>query len=421
MRGSEISQVQARMTKEKEARRKKEAPTSAVLLCRHDQSLVRTQLGFASYSITTTIPPVFLRLPTMASPIATSSRAMLGGAPRLLSRNAVRSLSSAAPSTTNTTSAGAGAGASTQVPPPSDSDSVNVQERRRLSRTMMSQLSGLGSEQTRQNSFRPHKLRLDPVDARRITLGHLVASGAQMGHTLSSLRQAHQPHIYGVRHGVAVFDLERATLPALKRAASVVRAVAERDGVILFVGTRPGQQASVLAATKRMSGNAFHVTAERWMPGVITNAPKLLAPAILKSMKGEDQVPNTNRLASQTLQPDLVIVLNPLENSYAIREATQANIPTIAITDSDVDPRSVTYAIPANDDSMRTVELVIGVLSKAGQEGLRSRDRLLDENDKAQRKANRRLGNSQQTSTNFDPRNRGKRRSFNFNNDEADA
>ncbi|PWY99974.1 ribosomal protein S2 [Testicularia cyperi] len=336
----------------------------------------------------------------MASPIATSSRTTLGKmlkAPSssTISQHTRRLASAAAPADTvgNAESSSTEAGVDAET------------ERRRLRRAVMNQFGELGSTQTRASSFRPHKMRLNPVDAHKLTLSHLVASTAQVGHSLSSLKSAHQPYIYGQRHGVAIFDLERATLPALRRAASVVKAVAERDGVVLFVGTRPGQQAAVLAATKRMNGNGFHVTAERWMPGVITNAPKLLASAILKSMEGTQQVPNTNRLASQTLQPDLVIVLNPVENAFAIREATQANIPTIAITDSDVDPRSVTYPIPANDDSIRTVELVVGILSKAGEEGLKLRAKKLDEADKLERKVQRTLY-ARSDSANFDPRSR---------------
>ncbi|GAC96031.1 likely mitochondrial ribosomal protein [Pseudozyma hubeiensis SY62] len=359
----------------------------------------------------------------MASPIATTSRMTLGsfmrsavGPKAALPRSTVlaRGVSSGVqqqPSPLEGDATAAVTAAAEAVTASSQSIESDTHddalEKRRLRRTVMNQLSDLGSTQTRSTSFRPHKARLNPIDAHKLTLSHLVASTAQVGHSLSSLKAANQPYIYGQRHGVAIFDLERATLPALRRAASVVKAVAERDGVILFVGTRPGQQAAVLAATKRLGDNGFHVTAERWMPGVITNAPKLLASAILKSMEDLDPSgsANTNRLASQTLQPDLVIVLNPVENSFAIREATQANIPTIAITDSDVDPRSVTYPIPANDDSIRSVELIIGVLSKAGEEGLKVRAKKLDEADKIERKVNRTIQRRVE-GANFDPRSR---------------
>ncbi|GAK66321.1 ribosomal protein S2 [Moesziomyces antarcticus] len=373
----------------------------------------------------------------MASPIASTSRTTLGSLLRgtatssVSSRSAVlaRKLSTEVQSSAPTDGASATAAAAVAAdvvaasnPAAESQSSDDAVERRRLRRAVMNNLSDLGSTQTRATSFRPHKLRLNPVDAHQLTLQHLVASTAQVGHSLSSLKAANQPYIYGQRHGVAIFDLERATLPALRRAAAVVKAIAERDGVILFVGTRPGQQAAVLAATKRLGANGFHVTAERWMPGVITNAPKLLASAILKSMADLDPSgnANTNRLASQTLQPDLVVVLNPVENSFAIREATQANIPTIAITDSDVDPRCVTYPIPANDDSIRSVELIIGVLSKAGQEGLRVRAKKLDEADKIERKVTKAL-NHNIDGANFDPRTRGAPTLRRHDDDEEDA
>jgi len=69
--------------------------------------------------------------------------------------------------------------------------------------------------------------------------------------------------------------------------------------------------------------------------------------------------------------PDLVIFLNPLQNLHAIRECAISRVPTIGIIDSDVDPRVVMYPIPANDDSIRTAELIAGMLSMAGLEGIK--------------------------------------------------
>jgi ribosomal protein S2 len=74
-----------------------------------------------------------------------------------------------------------------------------------------------------------------------------------------------------------------------------------------------------------------------------------------------------------TVRPDLVIVLNPRENRLALREATENQVPTIGIIDTDTDPRCVTYSIPANDDSLRSVEYIMGVLGRAGEEGLMHR------------------------------------------------
>jgi ribosomal protein S2 len=84
---------------------------------------------------------------------------------------------------------------------------------------------------------------------------------------------------------------------------------------------------------------------------------------------------NMFKKSTATLRPDLIILLNPRENRLALREAANNQIPTIGITDTDCDPRSVTYSIPSNDDSLRSVEYLIGVLSRAGEEGLIHRNR----------------------------------------------
>ncbi|WFD44266.1 hypothetical protein MPSI1_002932 [Malassezia psittaci] len=249
---------------------------------------------------------------------------------------------------------------------------------RKMRSNMLKDFVGMASTQTRDTTFRPFKQRTQPIEPHQLTLSHLLAATAQLGHTRTHVQRSYEPYLYGTRHGMAVIDVERATLPALRRAVQVVRGIAEQDGIILIVGTRPDLHATVRAAAARLGKNGFHVSTDRWVPGVLTNASKLLAPAIQLSApqnpeSGDgSEVPNTAKLASQLYQPDLMIVLNPLENINALREATQCNIPTMAIVDTDVDPRSVTYAIPANDDSPRVAELILGVLSKAGQEGLRS-------------------------------------------------
>ena len=91
----------------------------------------------------------------------------------------------------------------------------------------------------------------------------------------------------------------------------------------------------------------------------------------------EELEENTNYMTKRasTFRPDLIVCLNPRENKLAMKEASDNHIPTIGICDTDSDPRQVTYNIPANDDSLRSVEYIAGVLSRAGQEGLIHRQR----------------------------------------------
>ncbi|KAF7363288.1 40S ribosomal protein [Mycena sanguinolenta] len=160
-------------------------------------------------------------------------------------------------------------------------------------------------------------------------------------------------YAYGVRAGSTIIDLDH-TVPLLRRAANLVRAVAFEGGQILFVGTRPDLRTIVKSAAGRIGKQGYYVS-ERWVPGTLTNAPELFTPAVADE---------TNT------RPDLVILLNPLANITCIRECALAHIPTIGIIDSDADPRIVMYAIPANDESPQTAEIVAGILSIAGREGL---------------------------------------------------
>ncbi|KAK6907789.1 30S small subunit ribosomal protein S2 [Kwoniella mangroviensis CBS 10435] len=194
-----------------------------------------------------------------------------------------------------------------------------------------------------------------PRSPTQATLSTLLASGAALGHSHSLTSTAYTPYIYGKRAGLSIIDLDQ-TLPILRRTAALVRDVVKADGIVLIVGTRDGHKKMIHRAKERLEDNGYAVN--DWMPGVLTNSETFfgIEPMLNKSYK-----------------PDLVIFLNPSENTAAIRECTARHIPTVGIVDTDTDPRIVTYPIPANMESMRTAELVVGTLSIAGQEGRRLR------------------------------------------------
>ncbi|EKM49120.1 uncharacterized protein PHACADRAFT_265824 [Phanerochaete carnosa HHB-10118-sp] len=160
-------------------------------------------------------------------------------------------------------------------------------------------------------------------------------------------------YAYGERAGITIIDLDH-TLPLLRRAAKVVRGVAARNGMVVFIGTRPDLRVVVRKAAERLGSQGYHV-GERWLPGTLTNRTEVFG----------IEARRTKRLV-----PDLAIILNPISNYNAIRECAMEHIPTIGIIDSNVDPRLVMYPIPANDESTRTAELIAGVLSVAGREGV---------------------------------------------------
>ena len=161
------------------------------------------------------------------------------------------------------------------------------------------------------------------------------------------------PYAYGERADITIIDLDH-TLPMLRRAAKVIRGVAAKDGTIVFVGTRPDLRTVVRKAAERLGDQGYHV-GERWLPGTLTN---------------KIQVYGWDTTVRERIVPSLVVFLNPINNINAIRECAMENVPTIGIIDSNVDPRIVMYPIPANDESTRTAELIAGVLSVAGREGV---------------------------------------------------
>ena len=127
-----------------------------------------------------------------------------------------------------------------------------------------------------------------------------------------------------------------------------------RETINFKIRKRASLGPAVRKAASRLESQGFHV-ADRWLPGTLTNKVQMFgAQAVL----------------NQRVVPDLVVFLNPLQNMAAIRECAMEHVPTIGIVDSNVDPRIVMYPIPANDESTRTAELIAGVLSVAGREGV---------------------------------------------------
>ncbi|KAI9738230.1 MAG: 37S ribosomal protein, mitochondrial [Cirrosporium novae-zelandiae] len=220
--------------------------------------------------------------------------------------------------------------------------------------------------------YHPHDLVAHSPSPEDITLPLLLASQTHLGHATSLWNPANSPYIFGIRNGIHIISLE-VTAAYLRRACKVVSGIMERGGLVLFVGTRKGQKSAVTQAALRSGG--CHLF-DRWIPGSITNAEQLLSHCAKKVLNEFDKpVHGFSQQLEETavLKPDLVVVLNPLENTTLLRECGQANIPTIGIIDTDANPAWVTYPIPANDDSLRSVEMIAGVLGKAGRQGKETR------------------------------------------------
>jgi len=220
--------------------------------------------------------------------------------------------------------------------------------------------------------YQPHLLLSTPPRPEDVTLELLMASQSHMGHSTSLWNPANQQYIYGIRQGIHIISLEQ-TAAHLRRAAKVVEGVAYNGGLILFVGTRAGHDRCVIQAAKLVKG--CHLF-QRWIPGSITNGEKILGrcPTKVVNVHDEELKGFDGQLREMAvLKPDLVVCLNPLENYICLHECGLHNVPTIGIIDTDANPTWVTYPIPANDDSLRCVQVIAGVLGRAGEAGQKKR------------------------------------------------
>jgi small subunit ribosomal protein S2 len=234
------------------------------------------------------------------------------------------------------------------------------------------QLSRSGTDIS--GTYSPSTIITDPPKAEEITLPQLLANQTHLGHHTSLWNPANSSYIEGTRQGIHIISLD-ITYAYLTRAAKVIREVARRGGLILFVGTRRGHEEIIVRAARRAQG--YHIF-DRWVPGTLTNGQQLLSSCAVKVVDiNDNEIPMFRELLNKgkhsVIKPDLVVCLNPLENEVCLHECGLNDVPTIGIIDTDANPAWVTYPIPANDDSLRSVALVAGVLSQAAKQGQQMR------------------------------------------------
>lgn len=216
-----------------------------------------------------------------------------------------------------------------------------------------------------------------------------LKAGAHFGHKTSAWSPKMKKYIYEVRNGVHIIDLVKSRA-LLERALKAIEE-ASNKGYILFVGTK-GQAATIIQ-NKAEEVGAFYVN-QRWPGGLFTNF-KVLKKSVNNLIKmeeelakgGEDlvkkevlmlerEVDRLNRIYEgikfMDKLPSLIIVIDSQVEDIAIKEARIADVPIVALVDTNCNPELVEYPIPANDDSLKSISLYVDLFGKAVDKGKKS-------------------------------------------------
>jgi len=214
----------------------------------------------------------------------------------------------------------------------------------------------------------------------------LLGTGAHFGHVTRKWNPNFKPHILLEKNGVHIINLE-STIEGFNKASAFVKEIISKNGEILFVGTK--KQAQDIVQQEADKCSMFYIV-ERWLGGTLTNfstIKKSIKRLKMLEKEGSNLYENLTKKETQMLNrervkladqhrgikdmrrlPDAVIVVDGQYEATAILEAKRLSIPVIAIVDSNTDPSKVDYPIPANDDSIRTIQLIIAALADAVNE-----------------------------------------------------
>jgi len=217
-----------------------------------------------------------------------------------------------------------------------------------------------------------------------LTMKSLLESGVHFGHQTRRWNPKMAPYIYTSRNGIYIIDLQKTTVLIDKAYDALFDIVAD-GGKILFVGTKKQAQGAVAEEAQR--ANMYYVN-HRWLGGTLTNfktirkrvnrlfdieqmkndgtfavLPKkeviLLEKEAAKLEKFLGGIKHMEQL------PQALFIVDPRKEHNAIAEARKLNIPVFGIVDTNCDPSDVDYVIPANDDAIRAVRLIVGKMADA--------------------------------------------------------
>ena len=226
-----------------------------------------------------------------------------------------------------------------------------------------------------------------------VSLAELLESGVHFGHQTRRWNPKMDEYIYTARNGVHIIDLVQ-TAQLIDEAYDYMRTCAEQGKKVLFVGTK--RQAAGIIAQEASRCGAYYVN-QRWLGGMLTNwetirtrINRLKELEQLEESGGIDKRPKKEAsvlrrelgklqkylggLKMMRRVPDIVVIVDTRREYNAIQECQKLSIPIVSLLDTNCDPDVVDMPIPANDDAIRSIKLIIGKLADAIYEGRHGQD-----------------------------------------------
>ena len=217
-----------------------------------------------------------------------------------------------------------------------------------------------------------------------VSMSYLLEAGVHFGHQTKRWNPKMKEYIFGTREDIYIIDLEKTT-NKIEEAYTEIKAIADNGGTFLFVGTK--KQAQEVAKEESLRSNSYHVT-ERWLGGTLTNfrtirrrikrleeienmekdgrflvLPKKEVIGLKKEYEKLNKILNGIRAMDKL--PNALIIVDPKKEINAIREARKLRIPVFGIVDTNCDPDDVDFVVPGNDDAVRSLKVLLGVLANA--------------------------------------------------------
>ena len=217
-----------------------------------------------------------------------------------------------------------------------------------------------------------------------VSMSYLLETGVHFGHQTKRWNPKMKEYIFTSRDDIYIIDLQK-TAKKIEEAYAALNKIAQDGGKVLFVGTK--KQAVEATKEEATRSNSFYVT-ERWLGGTLTNFKtirsrvkrleeiekmekdgtfEVLPKKEVIGLRKEYDKLNTllSGIRGMYKLPSAMIIVDPSKEEIAIREARKLNIPVFGIVDTNCDPDMVDYVIPGNDDAIRAVKLILGVLANA--------------------------------------------------------